>query len=526
MKRFGVIVLVFIIFLLGECSLVFAQKKGKNNLRLIRMEVASGHTDNFHLVPMGENGLLVFYETNELNPKGQRLWYFALFDKHLKQKWLRPVPLTDKVYYFQAKQEQQSVFLVFRNSDKVKKTAGFYDILVYDISKQVFRSVQGTMPLKAELAGFAVSHDVVALGINLKKEKKADVLFVHTHTGNIHVVHITEPQSVFVDGVFKNPSNGTLVVVVSSADAKSAVRHTVYSFDPSSAIVQKVDISYFDPMSFLGEFTLASASGNNLKFFGADHLAAKGGLFAGNQDEDQPNTEGFFYLSIENGKQKDLRRFNFLDFKNIQGTFSKGEYYRPKGWKQKQAAKAPQTLALLNITHPEVHRTADGFLVSANAYAAYYKTESRMDYDFYGNMYPTNYRVFAGYLFYDVILGGFSVDGKKLWDNDFPLENILSYRIGDKALVYPDSTIVTLAYVSEGQIITQDIYRDKKLDAVEKVNIASRYSRDRPVGAGESLMIHWYDRYFLVYGYQQLKNRALQNQPLRTVFYVNKVTLQ
>lgn len=521
MKKGGAVALAFILFFLVWHP-VFAQKKGKNDLRVIRMEVASGNTDNFHLVPMGQNGLLIFYETNQLNKDGKRLWYFALFDTHLKQKWLRPVPLSDMLYFVKQKQDNQSAYLVFRNSGKVKKGSGFYDILVYDMKAQSFRSVQGTMPLKATIADFAVSRNMLALGLDLKEEK-ADALFVNTETGNIHVVHITVPQKVYVDGVFANPSNGNIVLVAGSTDAKSTVRNVVYSFTPQGEEVQQAAVSFFDPMSRLGEFALAEASGNNLKFFGAYHITLKGGVFSGSGDEDHPDTEGFFYLSIENGKKKTLRQFNFLDFNNIQGTFMQGEYYRAKGNNQGKQAK---TVSLLNITHPVVSKIPEGFLVSADAYVPYYKTESHMDYDFYGNMYPTNYRVFAGYRFYDVILGGFSRNGKMLWDNDFPIRNILSYRIGPKALVFPDSALVTLAYVSEGKIVTQDIFRDKKIDAPEKISIASRYSRDRPVGAGESRIIHWYGRYFLVYGYQQLKNRALQNQPLRTVFYVNKVAFQ
>ena len=516
--------LLLMVLLLSGIRPLFAQKKSKNTPRLIRMEVASGNTDNFHMVPMGQNGLLVFYETNQLDHEGKRLWYFALFDTHLKQKWLRPVPLTDKLSYLKQKQENKEVYFVFRNIPKAKKSAGFYDILVYDMKKQSFRSVQGTMPLKAEIADFAVSGNRLAMGLNLEN-KKADVLFVNTLTGAIKVVHIEDPAAPFFDGLFTNPSNGTLVAVVNSADAKSSVHNVVYSFRPDGTRVQKVDISFFDPMSRLGEFVLADASGNDLKFFGASHLMAKGGLFGGSNDEDHPDTEGFFYLSIKNGKQEKLRQFNFLDFKNIPGTFRQSEYHRAKS-KKNASVKPGTTVSLLNITHPVVMNIPEGFLLSADAYVPYYKNESRMEYDFYGNMYPTDYRVFAGYRFYDVILGGFSKEGNLIWDNDFPLHDILSYRMNNKALVYPDSTVVTVAYVSGGQIIAQDIYRDKKLDAPEKVNIASRYTRDRPVGAGESKMVHWYGHYFLVYGYQQLKNRALQNQPLRTVFYINKVTLE
>lgn len=522
MKKLIVSVLFFGLLFAGNLHL---NAQNKNKPRLIRLEVPDGTSESFHMATMGQNGLLVFYESSKLNTDGDRLWYYALFDAWMRQKWLRPIALSDKLFFVNQKRTGNAVYFVFKNAEKQKKGTGYYDILVYDIKKQTFRNLKGSLPLHAGIADFAIQGKELALGLNLE-DHKADLLFINTESGNIKVVHLNDLQDVAVDGVFRNSSAGTLVTVASGLDAKSAVKHIVYSFRPDASLLQKVDISYFDPMTRLDDFVLADASGNNLKFFGAYHLMTKGGFLSGNKDEDDPNTEGFFYLSIENGKQKDLRYFSFLDFKNIQGTFMQSEFHKTKGKKSKVSETHPGTVSLLNITRPEVFRHNSGYVVATNAYVAYYKTESHMDYDFYGNMYPTNYRVFAGYQFYDVLLAGFTGDGKIIWDNDFPMSNILSYRIENKALIYPDSSAITLAYVNNGQIITQDISGSQKLDSREKIDIASRYTRDRPVGSGKSKMIHWYGHYFLVYGYQQLKNRALQDQPLRRVFYINKITFE
>ncbi len=522
MRRLVIFIWFFVLLFAGSQN-VYGQKKNKP--RLIRLEIPNGTTENFHLAPMSQNGLLIFYETNQLNAENNRLWYYALFDTHMKQKWLRPVALLDKLFYVNQKRVGNAVYFVFKGSGKLKKGAGYYDLLIYDIEKQTFRNIIGSLPLKAEIAGFAVQGDKLALALNLKNHK-ADMLIVNTKTGAIKVTHLNDLQQIAVDGIYRNRSAGTFVVVASGMDTKSSVRHVIYSFSPDASLVQKVDIKYFEPMSRLDNFVLADANGNNLKFFGAYHLVTKGGFLSINNDEEKPNTAGLFYLSIENGQQKELRHFNFLDFNNIPGTFMQSVFHKSKGRMRKSSGVRPGTVSLLNITRPEVFHVNNGYVVAANAYVAYYKSESHMEYDFYGNMYPTNYRVFAGYQFYDVILTGFTGDGRMIWDNDFPMENILSYKIENKALVYPDSAVITLAYISAGQIITQDIRGGKKLDQREKINIASRYTRDRPVGSGESKMIHWFGHYFLVYGYQQLKNRALQNQPLRTVFYINKVTLQ
>ena len=523
MRKLVVSVFVFTLFFAVILNL---EAQNKNNLRLIRLEVLDKTVGNFHLATMGQNGLLVFYESGKLNTDGEHIWYYALFDAEMRQKWLRPVPLSDKLFFVNQKRAGNAVYFVFKNAEKQRKGSGYYDILVYNIKKQTFRNLKGSLPLKSEIAGFAIQGKELGLGLNLRDDK-ADLLFVNMVSGNIKVVHLDDLADVAVDGVFQNNTIGTIVVAVSGLDGKSTVKHIIYSFRPDAHLVQKADISYFNPMTRLDNFVLADASGNNLKFFGAYHLMTKGGFLSGNNnDDDNPTTEGLFYLSIENGKQKDLRYFSFLDFKNIQGTFVQSEFHKTKGKKSKSSEGSPGTVSLLNITRPEVFHQNGEFVVAANAYIAYYKTESHMDYDFYGNMYPTNYRVFAGYQFYDMLLAGFTDDGKMIWNNDFPMSNILSYKIENKALIYPDSAAITLAYINNGQIITQDISGNLKLDPREKIHIASRYTRDKPVGSGQSKIMHWYGHYFLVYGYQQLKNRALQDQPLRMVFYINKVKLE
>ena len=125
------------------------EAQNKNKPRLIRLEVSSGTTDNFHVIPTGQNGLLIFYETNQLNTKGNRLWYYALFDIHMKQKWLRPVALEDKLTFVNHKQVGNIVYLVFKNSEKLRKGSGYYDILMYNIKKQAFRNIKGSIDRKS-----------------------------------------------------------------------------------------------------------------------------------------------------------------------------------------------------------------------------------------------------------------------------------------------------------------------------------------------------------------------------------------
>jgi hypothetical protein len=46
---------------------------------------------------------------------------------------------------------------------------------------------------------------------------------------------------------------------------------------------------------------------------------------------------------------------------------------------------------------------------------------------------------------------------------------------------------------------------------------------DRLINETKSRMLHWYDNYFICYGYQEIKNLSYTGNATKLVFYCNKV---
>jgi len=170
-----------------------------------------------------------------------------------------------------------------------------------------------------------------------------------------------------------------------------------------------------------------------------------------------------------------------------------------------------------------VYKTLSGvYVFSVEVFQPYYKTETRMDYDFYGRPYPYTYNVFSGYDFYDVIVAGLSDDGTLIWSNDFPIDDMLTYSRSRKSIVFSDGNYVSLAYVNNGKVISQSIEGPADIER-NKAKIGSDYPQDRVSQEENSHIIHWYGDYYLIFGYQKIKNRTLGDQSTRTVFYANKI---
>jgi glutamate 5-kinase len=49
---------------------------------------------------------------------------------------------------------------------------------------------------------------------------------------------------------------------------------------------------------------------------------------------------------------------------------------------------------------------------------------------------------------------------------------------------------------------------------------------DKITAIGQNRLVHWYDYYFLAYGYHTIQNNLLTEKNQRTVFYINKIALE
>jgi hypothetical protein len=145
-----------------------------------------------------------------------------------------------------------------------------------------------------------------------------------------------------------------------------------------------------------------------------------------------------------------------------------------------------------------------------------------MDYDFYGRPYPYTYNIFSGYDFYDVIVAGISEKGDLIWSNDFRIEDMLTYSLKRKSVVFNDDNFITLAYVNNGNVISQTVEGPADIDR-NTMKIGTDFPQDKVTQEENSHIVSWYDDVFLIYGYQKLRNRTLEDKSTRNIFYINKI---
>jgi hypothetical protein len=178
--------------------------------------------------------------------------------------------------------------------------------------------------------------------------------------------------------------------------------------------------------------------------------------------------------------------------------------------------------AFYHMLDPQVIKIKNQYVFSVEVYKPYYRAETRMDYDYYGRPMPYTYNIFDGFKFYDVILAGLSEDGDLVWNNDFAIRDLKTYDLARNSTVFEDGNFVSIAYVNNGKIFLQTIEGPVDIGSAD-VQIETKLNKDRVSADDNNHIIHWYDDFFLTYGYQKINNRTLGDQSIRTVFYTNKI---
>ena len=506
--------------------LLFSQLTMAQKLLPVRLEVPGDiNADVYHVESLGEQGALVFYETNETNSDGKRLWYFALLGTNLKQQWLKSVPLDTKLTFDKGTQTKNEAYFLFKNREKVSRDYDVYEIVIFHKNENHFTSLTGSIPYKSKISGFQVVGNSACIGLQMENQK-ADLAFIDLSSGEISPFHLNREKEAHIERIHVDKRSKRFYVVTKYFNTVTFFKDVIYEFDSFGKEKRTFEVSYPDNLRLPRNYRFSSISKGNIALLGTyDLITARRPSWKDIQQKDDAEKEatsaGFFYLNFKQGKQEKLVFYDFLKFDNT--------YYSVHG-KEVKLTKSDESFKKVNvfykINNPKITTVGNEKVFSVELYKPKYKTETRMDYDFYGRPYPINYQIFDGYSFYDVIFAGFDKTGNMVWNNDFAINGLTSFSLGDHVILLPDKQLLTLAYVNEGKIIAQTFKQSHDLSDREKLPLETAFKKDRIMQDENNKLKYWYDDYYLVYGYQKLRNRSLNDKSNRTVFFINKVAFK
>ena len=497
--------------------------------KTVRLEIpADMDADSYHVEPMGQNGVLIFYASNEVNEMGKRNWYFGLFDKKLNQEWLKFVSLNDPIEYKGARLNGKRLHLLFRNSGKMKGSSyDFYELVTYDAANQSFSQISGTLPEKCEIAGFEVIDNTACLALNLNKFT-TDLLFVSLISGDLFPEHLSPDNECMIIKLDVDRMSRHFIVAQKVVSDGRYIKDRILLYTPSRKLVHEYQIEAPDGIKLLRDFLFFPNYPEQLIVVGSyDIVAGRMASLKDVRDTETARSAGFYFVKFENFTQTSFNYFDFLHFNQLQGVTKQPEVVNTRTVIDSTGAKEKQRVltSFVHLTEAVGLKMNGEYIVSAEIFSPQYRTETRMDYDYYGRPYPYTYRVFNGYKFEDAVVAEFSADGNMLWDNELILNELVSYKRKSNTCLVADSPYLTMAYANGGKLYSQT-YQDGKKITGDEIYVAGFFTRDKVIEDEDNTLIHWYDDFFLIYGDQVIRNRTMSDNEDRAVFFVNKVAFQ
>ncbi len=509
-------IIIILTFVLMAIS-VNAQK-----LMPVRLEVPSAiDVETFHIEPLDKRGVLIFYESNEVSDEELRKWYFGLFNTKMKQEWLKFLPLPDKIEFLISKRNGNRLHLLFKNTSQGRSNSGYYEIVNYNIISGEFSKVSGSIPDKVEIAGFEVVGNTACMALNLRNED-TDLLFVNVNNGDINPVSLEKDIESKIHAIHVNPKTKKFYAAVKALKDKRYLSDEIFIFNIKGEQEAVYPIENLQTLKLLKSFVFVASESEKLVVLGTyDMVTGKMPSLSDLEETDDAKGAGLYLLSFENGKQTRLKFHDFISFENIYGSLGNRQVEFKKSKGSNKSSDKTMT-AFYHMLEPKVFKQKDQYVFSVEVYKPFYRTETRMEYDYYGRPTPYTYNIFDGYKFYDVIVAGISEKGEMIWNNDFAIRNLKSFTLHRNSLVFQDGNFVSMAYVNEGKVIAQTIEGPIDIGSSE-IAIETKLNKDRVTTDESNNIVHWYDDYYLIYGYQKLNNRTLGDQSIRTVFYANKI---
>ena len=478
--------------------------------------------ESYRAIPCGRDGALIFFKSVEVADAQRIKWYFSFYDEDLHQKWVKSLPLSEDLDFRFKFFSGDTVFLVFTYNGKMKSVDQPLEILRIALKKGSFIPNITKVPANSEPDFFYVLGRYAFLALNHKTGQAAvEILDLKSNHSKGFLIDRENPAAF---RWFQIDTVGPAIkAIVTKTLNKKEVEHWYKVFDTIGNEKISVRISAINQdREFTGFQAISDQKGDQLVI--GTYRLNSGRASTKNKTPDQ--SSGIFTSLIVPGNQKNLNFINFLELKSISTLLSSKDLIDLK----KKALKKNKNIGEYSldfsvIQHEPIEHEGQYIGVSEVFYPQFH-AENYTDFDFYGRPFTNSYSVFDGYKFTGAIFTAFNSAGQKLWDNIMEFKDMISSDLNPKVVTRFHGDTMLLAYYTGGKIASKVIHNEETTGKIEFSLLESKYPDDKLITETRSGLMPWYDSFFLCYGFQEIKNVALESNNKRFVFQLTKVKFE
>lgn len=475
-----------------------------------RIEIEIDRSSNdFVVVSAKDQGLVIFRDTEERDPKGDRLWEFRKYDTSLQEEWKQMLALGPALELRGYDYDKGQLCVLFENGPYMDKDMEMLNMSV-QTGDTARHSIKRIVPVA--LSYFEIVGQTVILGGQYNY--RPAVVHYDMLTRKIRVLPgIYQNNGELID-IIPNKQDNTFDVLIGELNDDRVKTVTVKAYDQYSNLLQNAPIVTEDKKNLLD----AQVS----EFDGERQILA--GTYGPKRSK---YSRGLFVASLEPDGEQHIQYYNYADLDNF---FNYMREKRQERIKRRIARKKAKNKKINLNYRMVVHQlVADNgkYILLGEAY--YPKYNSYYYGGMYGGYFPSrgNNTYFDGYRYTHAIAVCFSENGQILWNHAFKLDDVRSMELKQLVHVNVQNDKVVLMYSCDGEIRTKVVEDSGKVDdsVTSPIKLANendeiKHKDDQEI---EGLQ-QWYDQYFYVHGTQDIRNKMNSSvDPNRKVFFINKV---
>lgn len=478
--------------------------------QVLRLEVPIKEDDYEDLIydvtSLNSNGLLVSTQPRYPGGRDGNNWTITRYDTTLRQLWtntykvdhlFEPVQtyLDTNYYYVLLGQPDSKKFKIFR----LDLITGDHEWMDGNTLTYIYMTEFKVLSNTAFIGG-VVNYRPVVLTFNFfdKRTRVLPALYEpRTELNHIQIDPFQRISNVLIYNQERN--HGTL---------------SIRSFDYSGKLMQNVTLESPKEKGLItGRIT--SLNGQEKLIMG--HYSYK----------NLPYSQGLFMAKLNGDQQEYIKYFQFNDFKNFFNFMKPRRQEKIKERILKKREKGKEMLLHYKLLMHDIIETPDQYILVAEAFYPQYRSGSSYGYTYSPiGMMGRNYndRVFEGFHYTHAVICGFNKAGNLLWDNSFEIKDVVNYSLREMVEVALDEDKIILTYPEDGEIHTKVIRGNDVLKENEKFKIATNFEEDKVIDSDDVNIDHWYNKYFISWGTQEIQGPKTAGINKRKVFYLNKIT--
>ncbi len=525
-------------------SAVFPQNK-----KPVRVEIEiNSNSDTYRVIPFGEKGVILLYESDEAIDKENKKWIFTLYDVNLKEVWTKQFPIKKNMQFGNTDYDENSVYLFLK---QYYSRGLAFQILKLNAENGNIENINGSVPDNVLLTRFKVVLNSAFLGgvvlpsqfrkiaqtifsltlvpaftgVSLKKYQPA-LYALDMKSGNIKTLNEIYKGQTFVQNLQVDTLKSLVNVLIKNHIPRKYNSFFINEYNVYGDKLNSLEISTNDEKRKLNTGNILSVSKQEKILTGTYNNNTKGNkanpAFSGFIEQ----STGLFFADMYNDSIKYINFYNFSDFEKFYNNFDIKRTARLKKKAENKKLKGKEISNNYQLLIHDIIQRKDNYILILEAYYPEYHTVSYTYFDSFGRPMTNYYDVFDGYRYTNALVVCFDKAGKLLWNNSFEMSDIISYNLKERVNVLFDNEDIVLTYSYGGEIKYKIIRGNEVVQDKEDIEIATSYQNDKVKSDYFSDMDYWYDNYFIIYGYQKINREENNDKGTKKVFYMTKMGFQ